>query len=515
MPRGKRTRWPVDVGAGAAEDLGRLGEVDDLDADLLEEGVGVGLDLLEALGRDDLDRRQLPGQVRQRVHGPGEALALSRGPTAPHGGVFEVRDSHRISSGFASAEGAARHRHGTAARIRGGVPAPGPRRRRGSRGAARRRRRSGGTGCRARSRPSARAVSATGVSAMTRVSASSCRQLAGQRRPDGRHAVLPAEDDRRRRSTGRRPPRSACAAGRRRRCGRGRRRRPAAAVTIVTSWPRLGEVDGGPETAPVVEVVEDEDAATRDGRAVEHVVDREHVRAVHAGEPVDQRQRPLEPRPRRPRPGRHDDLVGGDSSATQSAVASDAEPDVHAERLEPPPNHASRSVIWPRDGWSPASRNWPPRTGPRSTSVTRWPRSAATRAASSPAGPPPTTRTRRGSAGRLEPVAAPLPLAPGRRVDEARDPVVARATAPAQLVARDARPDLVRAPGAGLGDQVRIGDLAADDADHVGMTGGQDRLGGGRRPDVALGLDQRVTDDRLERRGERLARAAARTATSG
>ena len=31
----------LDVGAGAAEDLGRLGEVDDLDADLLEEGVGV------------------------------------------------------------------------------------------------------------------------------------------------------------------------------------------------------------------------------------------------------------------------------------------------------------------------------------------------------------------------------------------------------------------------------------------------------------------------------------------
>ena len=143
----------LDVGAGAAEDLGRLGEVDDLDADLLEEGVGVGLDLLEALGRDDLDRRQLPGQVRQRVQRPGEALALSRGPTAPYGGVFEVRHSHRLSSGSASADGAARYRHGTAARIRGGVPVPCPRRRRGSRGGARRRRRSGGTGCRGGSGP--------------------------------------------------------------------------------------------------------------------------------------------------------------------------------------------------------------------------------------------------------------------------------------------------------------------------------------------------------------------------
>ena len=41
MPRGKRTRWPVDVGAGVAEDLDRIREVDDLDPDLFEERVGV------------------------------------------------------------------------------------------------------------------------------------------------------------------------------------------------------------------------------------------------------------------------------------------------------------------------------------------------------------------------------------------------------------------------------------------------------------------------------------------
>ena len=86
-----------DVGAGAAEDLGRLGEVDDLDADLFEERVGVGLDLLEALGRDDLDRGERAGQVRDGVHVARQALGLARGPAAPDRRVFEVRDSHRVS----------------------------------------------------------------------------------------------------------------------------------------------------------------------------------------------------------------------------------------------------------------------------------------------------------------------------------------------------------------------------------------------------------------------------------
>ena len=50
--------------------------------------------------------------------------------------------------------------------------------------------------------------------------------------------------------------------------------------------------------------------------------------------------------------------------------------------------------------------------------------------------------------------------------------------------------------GAGLRDEVRVGDLAADDADHVGLAGGDDRLGGLGRPDVALGLDDGMADDR-------------------
>ena len=38
-------------------------------------------------------------------------------------------------------------------------------------------------------------------------------------------------------------------------------------------------------------------------------------------------------------------------------------------------------------------RTWPPVSGSRSYTVTRWPRAAATRAHSSPAGPPPMTST--------------------------------------------------------------------------------------------------------------------------
>ena len=62
---------------------------------------------------------------------------------------------------------------------------------------------------------------------------------------------------------------------------------------------------------------------------------------------------------------------------------------------------------------------------------------------------------------------------------------------------------------------MRVGDLAADDADHVGVTGGEDRLGRLGRPDVALGLDAGVPDDRLERGRERLAEPLARRATVG
>ena len=62
-------------------------------------------------------------------------------------------------------------------------------------------------------------------------------------------------------------------------------------------------------------------------------------------------------------------------------------------------------------------------------------------------------------------------------------------------------------PGAGLGDEVRVGDLATHDRDHVGMAGSEDGLGICRSADVALGLDDGVADDALERCGGRLTEA--------
>ena len=59
-------------------------------------------------------------------------------------------------------------------------------------------------------------------------------------------------------------------------------------------------------------------------------------------------------------------------------------------------------------------------------------------------------------------------------------------------------------PGPSLGDEVRVGDLAAHDRDHVGVAGGEHDLGVSRRADVALGLDDGVADDGLETGGGRL-----------
>ena len=108
---------------------------------------------------------------------------------------------------------------------------------------------------------------------------------------------------------------------------------------------------------------------------------------------------------------------------------------------------------------------------------------------------------------RLEAVATPLDLAARRRVDEARDPVVARPAPPTQLVARDARPHLLRPAAARLGHEVRVGDLAAHDGHHVGVPGGEHGLRRCRRADVALRLDHGVRHDLLQGGGERLAEA--------
>ena len=107
----------IHVGAGTTEDPDRIREVDDLDPDLLEERVGVRLDLLEAAGRHDLDRRQPAREVRQRVHGPGQAFGLAGRPAASHRWVLEVLCRHLVTSGWVGPRGRSRTCHGTAPRF--------------------------------------------------------------------------------------------------------------------------------------------------------------------------------------------------------------------------------------------------------------------------------------------------------------------------------------------------------------------------------------------------------------
>jgi hypothetical protein len=107
-----------------------------------------------------------------------------------------------------------------------------------------------------------------------------------------------------------------------------------------------------------------------------------------------------------------------------------------------------------------------------------------------------------GPLGRCKTVAAPLELAPGRGVDHAGYPVVAGPPAPAHLVARDARPHLVGPARARLVGHVGIGDLAAHDADHVGLARADHGVRVLRRADVAFGLDPGVADYGLQPLGE-------------
>ena len=97
-----------------------------------------------------------------------------------------------------------------------------------------------------------------------------------------------------------------------------------------------------------------------------------------------------------------------------------------------------------------------------------------------------------------EPVPAPLELATRGRIDEAADPVVARAPSPAHLVARQAWPHVVGPPFARLVRHVRIRDLAAHDAHHVRLSGGDDVVRVLRGADVALRLHLRVPHGLLD-----------------
>ncbi len=72
----------VDVCAGVAEELDRVGGVAEVDPDLLEDRVGVLLDHREALLGEDLDRGERAGQERNALDDGVQPRCLAGGPAA-------------------------------------------------------------------------------------------------------------------------------------------------------------------------------------------------------------------------------------------------------------------------------------------------------------------------------------------------------------------------------------------------------------------------------------------------
>ena len=69
-------------------------------------------------------------------------------------------------------------------------------------------------------------------------------------------------------------------------------------------------MDRRTDPAPVAEVVEEEHAPAHGCGVIEHVVGRDHIDEIHAGEPVGGPPRPLEPGMGGCRADRDDDVVG-------------------------------------------------------------------------------------------------------------------------------------------------------------------------------------------------------------
>ena len=137
-------------------------------------------------------------------------------------------------------------------------------------------------------------------------------------------------------------------------------------------------------------------------------------------------------------------------------------------------SRASRS----RPGGAPRSAA-PRRCGsPRSASRTRWTRPARTRAASRPAGPPPTTSTSRAPrVGAL--LGRVLGLVAAAGVAGAGDQGIAGVAHPAGLIAQQAGPGYCGPVLAQLGDQLGVGDLGQGHLDQVAGAAVQRGLGRG------------------------------------
>ena len=146
-----------------------------------------------------------------------------------------------------------------------------------------------------------------------------------------------------------------------------------------------------------------------------------------------------------------------------------------------------------------------------SNSITSWPRSPSTRAASRPAGPPPTTAAlrRRGARGTRAGSGVP----PGRRVVDALG--VAGVVDAVQAVARpDARPDPVLLPSRDLTDQVRVGDLRASHPHQVEQPLA-DRVPRRRHVRDPGGVQHGDADRPLDRRAELRGRAHSACPSTG
>ena len=208
---------------------------------------------------------------------------------------------------------------------------------------------------------------------------------------------------------------------------------PLRISTIVTGDAEAGEVLGGLAAGGAAA---DDDHAL--ARRRPQLVAQEALRVVHdrradAGDRRDQRLGAGGDQRRRP----------GAAAATTLGRDVGVEVDLDAE-LGQPRAPGSRGSAAPRACSAPARR---PRACRRAASSrsqieTSWPRSRAIRAASMPAGPLPTTITRRGARPARH---RPGELAPGLGVDRAARDLAAADEVDAR-VAGDARPQLVEPP---------------------------------------------------------------------
>ena len=175
----------------------------------------------------------------------------------------------------------------------------------------------------------------------------------------------------------------------------------------------------------------------------------------------------------------------GASSATTSGSTIERSRIVTPSRSISLVSHSVMAPMSDRCGAVAAIATWPPRRRVASWRWTSWPRSAAVRAASSPAGPPPTTSTRLRTGGR--PMARSSPSSP---------------RAAATLTTHDSVPVVIKlptqpkfepmhgrircsSPVAGLVDERGVGDEGPHHRHHVGAAAGDDVLGVVERHDPA------------------------------